>query len=338
MKAYIILFALYIPLSCSNDVETQDDDILGFELLSDVNGHWVGSNETAFGFYDWFAFDFRPISPSHSHSIYEGAANQNIITSIFLAEYEGKKQIMARNGGWLGNQYRATYFILDKAENRNQEKYYRLVDAVGGPDRSYMEFRFVADSIYMDAYKDNSGTLDQPIHHMGFAGSNRNPSYSQKAVALFDYPQETIEVNLNNQFSILIDKDSALFLEEDLDPFPKSDHGHISDLRVDIKRNTPTQNQGLLFFLSKSEVVSEDGSVNWSNLDNTVIRTIDLGRTENNYTCTYLHPDDYFVTIFHDLDGDGIPSSGDYSSSSKQTTVLPNSQESVQVEIEMQLP
>ena len=36
-----------------------------------------------------------------------------------------------------------------------KRKYYRLVDAVGGKKRSYMEFRFENDSLYFDAYKDN---------------------------------------------------------------------------------------------------------------------------------------------------------------------------------------
>ena len=107
------------------------DDIKGFSLLSDISGHWVGSNETAFGVFDWFAFDYRPISASHVHSIYEGATNQNIITSFFVADFEGKQQVMARNGGWLGNQYRATYFVLDRADVTSSSSYYRLVDAVG---------------------------------------------------------------------------------------------------------------------------------------------------------------------------------------------------------------
>ncbi len=112
---------------------------------------------------------------------------------------------MARNRGWLGNQYRATYFVLDKEESNGQENYYRLVDAVGGIDRSFIEFKFRGDSIFIDAYKDDSGTLDQPLHHMGFAGRNRNPDYTNNAKSTLSYPQQESEVNLNNQFDILID-------------------------------------------------------------------------------------------------------------------------------------
>jgi len=183
----------------------EEDEALGFELLNDLHGHWVGSNQTAFGFYQWFAFDFRPISASHVHSIYEGGTNQNIITSVFLADFEGRQQIMARNGGWLGTQYRATYFVLDVEEIKSNQKYYRLVDVVGKENRAYMEFRFENDTMYFDAYKDNSGSLDQPIHHMGFKGINANPNFANDAKQQFNFPQAVAEVDLENKFVNLID-------------------------------------------------------------------------------------------------------------------------------------
>jgi len=176
---------------------------------------------------------------------------------VFLADFDSKLQVMARNGGWLGSQYRATYFVLDAVQKDDQSKYYRLVDAVGGENRSYMEFRFEDDSIFIDAYKDNSGALDKPVHHMGFAGTNRNPSYANAAKSLFDYPQKISEVDLDGKFTNLIDPDSALFLEKADDPFPKEDHGHLSDLNIEMTRNTDTQGDALLLFISKREVVSE---------------------------------------------------------------------------------
>ena len=274
---------------------TNKTDILGFELLNDLSGHWIGSNETAYGVFDWFAFDFRPISSSHLHSIYEGGTNQNIITSVFVADFEGKKQIMARNGGWLGNQYRATYFVLDKSENYSSSKYYRLVDAVGREKRAYMEFRFENGTMHFDAYKDNSGTLDDPIHHMGFKGTNYNPSFAEVATELFSYPDEVSEVNLENKFVDLIDPNSALFLEEINDPFPKSLHGHISDLIININRDSSYLNTSLLLYISKKPIVDHNGIVDFESLESQVIRTIDVQSDEYNYRSTYLHP----VQILH---------------------------------------
>lgn len=330
-----ILIALCVMVSCDDTDSQNTSEIIGYELMSDLNGHWVGNNQTAFGFFEWFAFDFRPISPSHSHSIYEGATNQNIINSVFVADYNGEQRIFARNGGWLGTQYRATYFMLDIAETDQNERYYRLVDAVGGEDRAFIEFRFREDSLFFDAYKDNSGSLDKPILHMSFKGSNRNPRYSEAAVEHFNYPMRISEINFESAFDNLIDPDSALFLEEDNDPFPRVEHGYLSDVNIDILRNNQSENERLLLFISREEVVSESGTANFQNIDNAVIRTIDINDQEASYLTTYLHPDTYYFTVFLDGDNNGFPSSGDISSASVTKTVDPETIENVEVELSL---
>ncbi len=334
-----LLIATITSCSKAEDPVSEDEEpttsssITGFSLLSEVSGHWVGTNETAYGFYSWFTFDFRPISSSHVHSIYEGATAQNIITSFFVADFEGKQQIMARNGGWLGPQYRATYFVLDQANDSGQTKYYRLVDAVGGVQRSYMELRFRNDSIYFDAYKDNSGALDDPILHMSFAGKNLNPSFDQPATDLFSFPQMVSEVNMNNAFNSLVDPESALFLMESQDPFPRSDHGHLSDFDINFTRGASVQNEKLLFYVSKEPLVDASGNVNLGNIDTKVVRTIDITSSENSFNATYVHPDTYYLTAFADLDGNFIPSSGDYSSESILFTLTPETSPSVSIYI-----
>ena len=334
----IILVSILFCSSCTDEPIVNSNGILGYELLTDLSGHWVGSNETAYGTYDWFSFDFRPISPSHLHSIYEGGTNVNIITSIFIADFNGQQRIMARNGGWLGPQYRATYFVLDKAQLDGGEKFYRLVDAVGGEDRSYMEFRFENGVMKFDAYKDNSGTLDQPIHHMGFEGTNLNPSFAQVATDLFDFPQEVSEVNLEGQFDNLIDPDSALFLEEQEDPFPKADHGYLSELELNIGRSAAIEDKKLLLFISKESLVDSEGLVNQLNINTKVVRTIDVNSNETSYRSTYLHPDTYYVTAFYDANEDSTISSGDISSISIQVLVDPESEvvTSINVDLEIQ--
>lgn len=337
MKFFLLIlgFLVLLTSSCDKTETPISNDILGFELLSDLNGHWVGSNETAFGFYDWFAFDFRPISASHSHSIYEGGTNQNIINSVFIGEKDGSQKLFARNGGWLGDQYRATYFVLDIANINQTEKYYRLVDAVGGEDRAYIEYKFKEDSIFFDAYKDNSGSLDKPILHMSFKGVNRNPSYSQNAIQHFNYPMVISEVNFENAFENLIDPDSALFLEEENDPFPKNEHGYLSDVTIDLIRSSETLNQSLLLYIAKEELVSSAGLTNTQNIENSVIRTIDIQDSENEYYASYLHPDTYYFTVFLDKDNNGYPSVGDISSVSVEKTIISESQENVEVQLNL---
>ncbi len=326
MKFICFFCALLLTFltGCKKDEPiTQPDEfgIQGFQLLTDLTGHWVGTNETAFGNFDWFAFDFRPISASHVHSIYEGGSTQNIITSVFVADYLGEQKVMARNGGWLGGQYRATYFVLDKAEESNGVKLYRLVDAVGGENRSYMEFKFENGEIKFDAYKDNSGSLDEPIHHMGFTGTNFNPSYADDAIELFDYPQAVSEVNLENKFVNLQDPDSALFLEESDDPFPKSAHGHVSDLKINFTKDASIATTKMLLYLSSEPIINQNGTVDLDVVNNKVVRTIDVQPSEVEYTTTYLHPDKYYITAFTDLDGNFYPSSGDVGNVSLEVVV-----------------
>jgi len=316
---------------------SNNNEIKGYQLLTNLKGHWVGSNETAFGFFDWFAFDFRPISSSHLHSIYEGGTNQNIITSIFIADFEGNQQIMARNGGWLGNQYRATYFVLDIADDNGSSKYYRLVDAIGKEKRAYMEFRFENDTLHFDAYKDNSGSLNEPIHHMGFKGANYNPSFSQTATDLFDYPKMVSEVDLENKFINLIDSNSALFLEEVEDPFPKSQHGYLSDLKINILRDNSIINDKLLLYISKEPIVDDNSQVDFENLNNKVIRTVDVQANETYYTTTYLHPDNYYITAFTDKDNNFYPSQGDISSISEIIDVQPERLEEMQITLDVMI-
>ncbi len=335
-----VLFCLLVSTFCLISCSSQDDelmnesDILGFKLLTHLKGHWIGNNETAFGNYDWFSFDFRPISASHLHSIYEGGTNQNIITSIFIANFEGKLQIMARNGGWLGNQYRATYFVLDIANESENSNYYRLVDAVGGEKRAYIEFRFENDTLFFDAYKDNSGTLDEPIHHMGFEGTNYNANFSETATNLFNYPQAVAEVDLNDKFINLIDPDTAMFLEEDLDPFPKSEHHYLSDLKINIEKENAIQNEQLLLYISTQPIVDENLQVNFTNLEEKLIRTIDIMANETSYTTTYLHPDTYYITIFADIDNNFYPSSNDYTNKSQQIVVNPETFEEISINVD----
>lgn len=327
IKRFLIIASFLVTLlACSDNASdgNNNGEILGYSLLEELPGHWIGNNETPFGGFDWFAFDFRPISSSHVHSIYEGATNQTIINSFFIADFDGQLRILGRNGGWLGPQYRATYFVMDKAEIESDRKYYRLVDAVGGVKRSYMEFTFENGNFDFKAYKDNSGALDEPILHMHFVGQNINPSYSENAISNFSYPQMESEKNFNDGFTNLIDNDSALYLDESSDPFPRSEHTYLSTLNINFSRKGNALDKKLLFYISKESLVSELGEVNLTNIDKTVIRTITIQDIENFYKADYLHPDTYYLTAFADIDGNFYPSENDISSESIIVEVTSN--------------
>lgn len=66
-----------------------------------MQGHWVESLVIMKQKFDWFAFDYRAISPPHVHGIYEGGTMGNLMTSFFITEFNGIKTLMPRNGGLL---------------------------------------------------------------------------------------------------------------------------------------------------------------------------------------------------------------------------------------------
>ena len=173
---------------------------------------------------------------------------------------------------------------------------------------------------------------------MGFKGINMNPEFAQTAMEHFDFPQPISEVNLNNKFNNLIDPDSALFLEENDDPFPKNQHGYISDLTIHFDRHNSITNDRLLLYISTEPIVDANGQVNFDNLNDKLIRTIDIQVNEAFYTTTYLHPHRYFITTFTDKDGNFYPSQGDVSSVSTAIEVAPEQQLEMNLSIDLTMP
>ena len=170
---------------------------------------------------------------------------------------------------------------------------------------------------------------------MSFKGANRNPVYAESALEHFNYPTNDSEINFNTVFDDLIDPDSALFLDEASDPFPRSDHGYLSDINVDINRESQAENENLFLYISKEELVSSTGIANNLNIENSVIRTISINSVENNYLGTYLHPDEYYFTVFLDADNNSFPSPGDFSSVSTSKTVNAETIENVEVTLSL---
>ena len=326
----LLLFAIMTTTLSAQERTTPP---YGAELLLDLNGHWVGENVTPFGYFHWFTFDFRPISPSHLHCISEGGTNQSIINSFFIADFEGKQQLMARNGGWLFEQYRATYFVLDKMEKTDDHRYYRLVDAVGGAKRAYMEFKFVQDSLYFDAYKDDAGSADEPRHHMGFAGERVAPDYRLPKPTAFRYPQFISAVNFDGKFNNLVDPDSALFLEEANDPFPKTAHPNVSDLTINIKKPATETEVYTMIYLTTVPLVDEYGIIQHNDLNNGVSRAIVLQGDETSFTCTYVPAGRYYLTVFTDLDDNQYPSAHDPTNGTLEVVVTPETPLTVEVEL-----
>ncbi|MEM8680088.1 MAG: c-type cytochrome domain-containing protein [Planctomycetota bacterium] len=163
-------------------IQPVDVNQRGFELLESMQGHWVGAMRLMGQDYDWMAFDYRAIAPSHVHGIFEGGTIGNLFTSFFVTDFEGTRTIMARNGGMLNGIYRTSYFVLDHVESGDDGTMYRLVDAYGGEGIMFMELTFHGDTLEFNSYTSRFG-LTEPKLHMAFKAQRRHPELAAAAAA-----------------------------------------------------------------------------------------------------------------------------------------------------------
>ena len=232
------------------DINTQ-----GFEFFALMQGHWVGEIFILGKKYEWFCFDYRPISPAHIHGIYEGGTAGNLFTSFFITNFKGQKTIMARNGGILNGIYRTSYFVLDKVELSNDRKYFRLIDAYGGKDIMWMELEFIEDKINFNSYTSRFGLNGKPKLHMKFQGSKKHIEVSNSVAKKLRYPQNKIAIDFadglpapdwGEEYSVIT---SASYIHKDNgeslitlaklsgDPYTIEDIPHLAKLRIEIEQN-----------------------------------------------------------------------------------------------------
>ncbi len=369
MKTLRILFVplgicLFLFMSCdkeevaptptppTEDVEINPTDIneKGFELIEKMQGHWIGYNQVLSWEWDWFAFDYRPISPSHVFGIYEGGTLGNLFTSFFVTDFEGTRTIMARNGGVLSGIYRTSYFVLDSVRHENGSDYYRLVDAIGGQQTMYMELSFTDDSLYWNAYTSRLGENVMPTRHFSFRGEKKHLELANNAAVEVGFPQNTPTWDFSDGFMeeylyVIPGEEkakSASFLAQaennDVftladasgDPFRIQDHDHIGALQVDINRNTEIDNDKLFLYLSFESLTDANGYMLTEPFESTLLFP-DIASTRDEFLFTYLHPGDYYLTIIADHNDDGIPGAGDITHVSQAVTIQSNGQHQISI-------
>lgn len=312
----------------------------GFELLEKMQGHWVGSMLILGTEYDWFAFDYRAISPSHVFGIYESGSAGNLLTSFFVTTFKGKKTIMARNGGLLNGIYRTSYFVLDSVSREPDGDFYRLVDAVGGKAVMWMELKFSNDQLRFNAYTSRLGLLDKPSTHMAFNASKRLPELSQTAAKDVGFPENITAWDFDARFRedyLYVNPGdeaakSASYLDQDEsktvfdlaytsgDPIRIDEHPHLGYLNLKLELNDQIDQSTLLVYLSTEPLTDENGYMLVEPFDN-VLHFPELLPGQNEFLFTYLHPGSYYVTVVADVNNDAYASLGDITHVSVPITV-----------------
>lgn len=320
----------------------------GFEFLEKMQGHWIGSLNLMGTQYDWMAFDYRAIAPSHVHGIYEAGTLGNLFTSFFVANYKGTETLMARNGGMLNGIYRTSYFVLDYVQHQSGGSYYRFVDAYGGEQVMWMELTFYDNTLEFNSYTSRFGMLE-PKKHFSFQAERNHLHLSKKSAEIVGFPRKVVERDFSEgmptpywgeEYSSIT---SASYMWEEEgksvvelgksanDPYRIDQIPYLSKLKVSIKRNRSTRGSNLLLLLSDKALTDESGSFITEygyireDLLNTLLAFPEIEGERDEFTFSYLHPGTYYLTVIADMDGDGMPSIGDFTHPRKRIIVRPES-------------
>lgn len=320
----------------------------GFGLLDKMQGHWVGKINLMGEKMPWFTFDYRAIGPSQVHGIFEGGSMGNLFTSFFVANFNGTKTIMARNGGILNGIYRTSYFVLTEVKEGSNSSYYKLVDAYGGEQIMWMELTFTSDHITFTSYTSRMGTYPKPTQHMKFEGTKKHMELAQQAAERFGFPskKEVIdfskgmpEPDWGNTYPIVTSasyvaqddgvSDYKVLAEMAQDPYRMEQLPGIASLNLKLPRNDASKNKKVSIYLSRQPLTDENGKILLeygyikSEVFDEVLLFPELTESETEFELTYLHPGKYYVTAVVDEDGNMVPSKGDISSKSTLVELQP---------------
>ena len=321
----------------------------GFDLLEHMQGHWIGSMKIIRDEYDWFSFDYRAISPSHVHGIFEGGSMGNLFTSFFVANFKGTQTIMARNGGILNGIYRTSYFVLDSVSYENNERYYRLVDAEGGKRVMWMELTFSDSKLSFNSYTSRLGTFPEATRHMTFKATKKHTDLAAAAAKVVGFPKNIPDWDFSTGLPdpYIEEGDTisrtATYLWQDVnqeietlarlakDPYRIDQIPHLSKVTVQVKRTLEIKDKKLFIYLSRVAMTDEQGYFKTGNITDEILSFPEIVGTQNEFTFTYLHPGTYYLTVIADANENGYVSPGDITHASKKVIVLPTSEQKIVV-------
>lgn len=323
------------------DIESQN-----VELLTQLPGHWVGDMVLMGEKVPWFSWDYRPIAASHVHGIFEGGSMGNLFNSIFIANFNGTKTLMTRNGGILNGIYRTSYFVLVEAKVNSNESYYRLVDAYGNDEIMWMEFTFKGDQMNFTSYTSRFGTYPKPTKHMQFKGKVAHNDLSDNAAKQVGFPSNQLSYDFSKGLPTPIwaenvEPTSATYLWTDTssdidtmgtlskDPIPMKKVPFVASLNVSWELDSLNEHYPTQIYLSRKSLCNEEGQIpmeyGYINMDkmNEVVLNSEINKAISEFQFHYLHPGEFYLTRWIDLDGNYAPSKGDKFIQSVKVSLAP---------------
>lgn len=340
LSLFLIGLILFLAFGCAGTPAAGggQEDILGFSFLERIPGLWNGpvSTTTPAGSFDNWYVDFRPVSSSQVGQY--STLDQDTVNylTFFIIEHEGAKKIAMRSEGVFQNQGCVTYEVLDKADE--EKGYYRFSDFKAGTERAYTEFFFDGNKLTMDTYTNKFNRVSPLELHSRWEAELGDRASVMDAVDHFNYPKPKAVKDFTNAFDNMSE---SIFYTFDRDPYPTEEQPYLGQLEVSISidESLPVESNHELFLLLCTRSLFVGTAYipeNWKYFSRYVFLPPDV----RSYTFKNLHPGEYFIYSYNDINGDKHHLANDYMSSiwSHSVTVSPEETAKVKTHIDFIIP
>ncbi len=311
---------------------------LGYSLLRHLPGIYQGPvvSTTSVGDFPFWGIDFRPVHAGQIGGRSELDSANNIHLNFFVAQYQNRRVLCFRNGGYFQGMERITYLIADSVVDG---RYYRFVEPITGGRRAYAEVLLPSpDSLIIASYTTKMGTRPQPVLHMRWTARKTYDSAYQAALAHHNYPQSVVVTSLD---SALRGRSEAIWYSPITnDPYPESAQPYTGFLKASYEHAsgyTIDPRKSVILFLTVKPLI--EGYHYYPDRLGTLSRYVVLKAGENHFFFKHVHPGRYYLYALYDQDGSGGASSGDwFSVPGVKLEVRPRDTTSCTVSINFRLP
>lgn len=311
---------------------------LGYSLLRYLPGIYQGpvTSTTSVGDFPFWGVDFRPLHTAQVGGRSELDVANNLHLNFFVAQYQNRRVLCFRNGGYFQGMERITYLIADSVV---EGRYYRFVEPITDGRRAYAEVTFPSpDSLVLASYTTKMGTRPQPVLHMRWTARRTYDSAYQAAAAYHEYPQPVAIVTLD---AALQGRAEAIWYSPITnDPYSEAVQPYGGFLRVSYQHGsgyTPNPQKNVLLFLTVKPLV--EGYTYYPERLGTLSRYVVLKASESLFFFKHVHPGRYYLYALYDQDNSGGASSGDWLSlPGTAVEVSPQDTTQATVSISFQIP
>jgi hypothetical protein len=343
MNGIKIFRYLCVPvfLFCSIQCATSPgagSEVFGFGILERLPGQWNGPVMTttpAGSFNGWWG-DFRPISPGQVSQFSNVDAQTINYLSFFVVRHKGALKVAMRTEGVFQGEGCVTYEVIDTV--REAEGYYRFSDFIAGDARAFTEFTFRNDQLLMEVYTNKFNQVSPLEVHTRWEAVLGSRDAAEAAKDYFNFPQPEVVMDFTDVFRHMSE---SIYYNLEIDPYKSNVRPHVGSVTVNIAldESLPVSDTDELFLLLTTESlfeVYEHKRGNWKYFSKYVFLPIG---TES-FTITHVHPGEYYLYSYNDINGDKRHLSGDYMSSNLLNifTLLPESNVQVDTYIDFIIP